>query len=80
MNDGTYGTLAPGDRIVVRTPDRRAYFGRLLEVRPTPASRQSTGGRLQAVVRLDTGWVTAYPLHMVHPAGDDAGDPSADVT
>jgi hypothetical protein len=61
--------LSPGDRIVVRTPDRRAYFGRLLEVR-------DSSGNDQAVVRLDTGWMTSYPVHMVH-AVSDASDPSA---
>ena len=55
--------MEPGDRIVVRTPDRRAYFGWLVEVREAP-------GNTQAVVRLDTGWLTAYPLHMVHAAGE----------
>jgi hypothetical protein len=49
----------PGDAIVVRTPDRREFRGRLLEV------RTGTHGRPEAVVRLDTGWVTAFPLTMI---------------
>jgi hypothetical protein len=59
--------MAPGDRIVVRTPDRREYCGRLLELRDTPRNAQ-------ALVRLDSGWETSYPVHMVHraPAPPDA--------
>ena len=59
-----------GDRIVVRTPDRREYRGRLVEI------RGSEGGPATAVVRLDTGWITSYPLHMVHkdePSGPSDG-------
>ena len=50
----------PGQRIVVRTPDRREYRGELLELR--------TGSEHNAiaVVRLDTGWLTSYPVSMVH--------------
>jgi len=47
-----------GQAIVVRTPDRREYRGTLLELR-------SQDDRQVAVVRLDTGWVTTYPLRMV---------------
>jgi hypothetical protein len=56
--------LRPGQRIVVRTPDRREYRGQLVELR--------TGGaeNATAVVRLDTGWLTSYPITMVHPLDD----------
>jgi hypothetical protein len=57
--------LVPGARIVVRTPDQRAYYGWLLEVREAPP------GNDQAVVRLDTGWVTSYPVRMIHAVPDD---------
>jgi hypothetical protein len=50
---------AVGSRIIVRPPDRREYRGRLLEI------RRDTLGRNLAVVRLDTGWVTTYPVSMV---------------
>ncbi|HEY8686169.1 MAG TPA: hypothetical protein VIO57_11230 [Chloroflexota bacterium] len=50
----------PGQRIVVRTPDRREYRGELVELR-TGARDNAT-----AVVRLDTGWLTSYPIAMVH--------------
>ncbi len=49
-----------GDPVVVRTPDRREYRGHLLEW------REGVAGQPQVVVRLDTGWVTTYPVHMVH--------------
>ncbi len=49
-----------GDPVVVRTPDRREYRGHLLEW------REGASGPQRAVVRLDTGWVTTYPVHMVH--------------
>jgi hypothetical protein len=62
--------LAIGDRVVVRTPDRRSYYGRLLEMR-------QTAGNAQVVVRLDTGWVTAYPAHMVHPLNESQPDPAS---
>lgn len=52
--------INPGERIVVRTPDRREFRGKLVELRP------GNGGRMQAVVRLDSGWVTAYPIELVH--------------
>lgn len=52
-------TLRIGERIVVRTPDRREYRGVLVE------TRMSATGRREAVVRLDTGWLTTYPLEMV---------------
>lgn len=51
-------TIEPGERIVVRTPDRREFRGRLLEYR-------GQEDRLVAVVRLDTGWETTYPAGMV---------------
>lgn len=52
-------TIDVGARIVVRTPDRREFRGRLIEI-----GERKPGGRV-AVVRLDTGWVTSYPLHMI---------------
>jgi len=55
--------LQPGDRIVVRTPDRREFRGVLVE------RRDPQGRRRMVVVRLDTGWLTTYPAEMVHPAG-----------
>lgn len=63
MSEDDQTTLRPepGDQVVVLTPDRRAYYGRLLEVRESPDNAQ-------AVVRLDTGWVTSFPMHMVHMA------------
>lgn len=51
-------TIEPGERVVVRTPDRREFRGRLL------AYRQQAG-QFVAVVRLDTGWETTYPAAMV---------------
>lgn len=62
-------TLRSGERVVVRTPDRREYRGVLVE------TRMSATGRREAVVRLDTGWLTAYPLEMVDPL--DAPNSSA---
>lgn len=59
MNDGV--NLEIGGRIVVRTPDRREYRGELVEL------RSGNGGSEVAVVRLDTGWLTSYPVAMVHP-------------
>lgn len=51
-------TAEPGDRIVVRTPDQREFRGRLIGYR-------GQGDRRLAVVRLDTGWETTYPVAMV---------------
>ena len=56
--------LHAGQRIVVRTPDRREYRGELLEL------RAGAGENATAVVRLDTGWLTSYPIAMVHPLDD----------
>jgi hypothetical protein len=56
------GSLVKGRRIVVRTPDRREFGGVVAEIRESP------GGRRQVVVRLDTGWLTTYPVEMVHDA------------
>jgi hypothetical protein len=53
--------LQVGQRIVVRTPDRHEYRGVLVEL------RAGRGESEVAVVRLDTGWLTSYPLVMVHP-------------
>jgi hypothetical protein len=50
----------PGQRVVVRTPDRREFRGQLLEIRITDQGSQA------GVVKLDTGWVTTYPMSMVH--------------
>lgn len=58
MTDPT--RLQAGQRIVVRTPDRREYRGELVEL------RSRTGEKAVAVVRLDTGWLTSYPVAMVH--------------
>ena len=49
-----------GDRVVIATPDRREFRGRLVEIKERP------DGKKQAVIRLDTGWMTTYPLEMVH--------------
>ncbi|MGH2449359.1 MAG: hypothetical protein ACRDFS_12255 [Chloroflexota bacterium] len=48
----------PGKRIVVRTPDRHEYRGWLVEIR-------ERDGKREALVRLDTGWETAFPVQMV---------------
>ncbi len=53
-----------GDRIVISTPDRREFRGRLVEI------RDRADGKKLAVVRLDTGWLTTYPLDMVHREED----------
>ncbi|HEX8918106.1 MAG TPA: hypothetical protein VF898_06365 [Chloroflexota bacterium] len=53
-----------GERIVVRTPDRREYRGHLLAV------QRDENGFERALVRLDTGWETSYPLTMVSRAGE----------
>ncbi len=53
--------LGPGDRIVIRTPDRREFRGILVE------RKQHPDGRSMVVVRLDTGWVTTYPAELVYP-------------
>jgi hypothetical protein len=52
--------MKTGDRVVVATPDRREFRGRLVEL------RERADGKKLAVIRLDTGWVTTYPLDMVH--------------
>jgi hypothetical protein len=52
--------LKAGERVVVCTPDGREYGGRLVEVR-------DERGRRMAVVRLDSGWLTSYPLAMLRP-------------
>lgn len=49
-----------GQRIVVRTPDRREYQGQFVE------RRTGRGNQQLIVVRLDTGWLTSYPAAMVH--------------
>ncbi|MGH2441989.1 MAG: hypothetical protein ACRDFX_02350 [Chloroflexota bacterium] len=64
-------TVKVGDRIVVRTPDQRAFFGELIELR-------SGEHRDQGVVRLDTGWVTTYPLSMIHPRDEIPREPGPD--
>jgi hypothetical protein len=53
--------MQTGDRVVIATPDRREFRGELLEL------REREDGKKLAVVRLDTGWLTTYPLEMVHP-------------
>lgn len=58
--------LGPGDRIVIRTPDRREFRGVLVEFR----------GEGAAVVRLDTGWVTTYPVSLIFPDAPRPGHES----
>lgn len=53
-----------GDRVVIATPDRREFRGRLVEL------RERADGKKLAVIRLDTGWMTTYPLEMVHVERD----------
>lgn len=50
--------------MIVRTPDRREYAGRLIEI------ERRQHGREFAVVKLDSGWVTSYPVTMVFGADD----------
>ena len=50
---------AVGERVVVRTPDQREFRGSVVELKHLP------GGRPAAVVRLDTGWQTTYPLELL---------------
>lgn len=57
--------IVPGQRVVVRTPDRREFRGVLLEV------THVEGERPVAMVRLTTQWITRYPLHMIHPDPED---------
>ncbi len=52
--------LKAGQRIAVRTPDRREYRGEFVELR-------TRDNRTVAVVKLDTGWVTTFPPDMIHP-------------
>jgi hypothetical protein len=52
-------TRSPGERIVITTKDGHRFGGRLIEL------RKDSLGRELAVVRLDSGWVTSYPLEMV---------------
>lgn len=59
-------TIEIGERVVVSTPDRREFTGRLT------ALRHEQNGRQVAVVRLDTGWETTYPIHMVRPESESA--------
>ncbi len=54
--------LHPGQAVVVSTPDRREYRGRLVRL------QTDLHGRTVAVVRLDTGWETSYPLHLIREA------------
>lgn len=60
--------LDVGTRIAVRTPDRREFRGVLVEF------RTDANDRAVAVVRLDTGWLTTYPLAMVHALDDPSAD------
>ncbi|HEX6506670.1 MAG TPA: hypothetical protein VF221_03470 [Chloroflexota bacterium] len=60
-------TLEVGKPVVVQTPDRREYRGRLVEL------REARSGKPTAVIRLDTGWVTSYPVHMVFPLDEPTG-------
>jgi hypothetical protein len=54
-----------GERIVIRTPDRREFRGEFVALRD---------GRV--VVRLDTGWVTTYPRRMVFRDPPRRGGPT----
>jgi hypothetical protein len=54
VSDSEIEGIQIGERIVICTPDRREFRGELVAVRE---------GRV--VVRLDTGWVTTYPVRMV---------------
>ncbi len=58
-----------GERVVVHTPDRREFRGRVTEITTLP------GGRPAAVVRLDTGWMTTYPLDLLHPEAPPSRPP-----
>ena len=55
----------PGERVVVRTPDRREFRGVLVELREN-----------QALIRFDTGWMTRYPLSLVHIDEKSGPEPS----
>lgn len=55
-----------GQPVEIRTRDGHVYRGVLLEIRRLP------DGRELGVVRLETGWVTSYPISMMRPAGRDA--------
>jgi len=50
-----------GESVVVITNDGHRFSGRLIEI------RRDSHGRDLAVIRLETGWVTTYPLSMVEP-------------
>ena len=54
-----------GQRVVVRTPDRREWGGVAVAV------RTADGAEPAVEVRLDTGWVTTYPLRMVFAAEEE---------
>ncbi len=58
--------MKEGDRVVIVTPDRREFRGRLVEL------RERENGKTLAVIRLDTGWMTTYPVEMVRPQEDRA--------
>jgi hypothetical protein len=51
--------VAVGEQVQVRTRDGHVYRGELLEI------RYLADGRELGVIRLDTGWVTSYPLTMI---------------
>lgn len=53
--------IAAGQRVVVKTPDRREWRGRIVNI------RTGEPGRRRIVVRLDTGWETSYPEQLVFP-------------
>lgn len=53
--------IGVGERVVVKTPDRREFRGRVVGLKAL------SGGRPAAVVRLDSGWLTTYPLELLHP-------------
>lgn len=51
--------MKPGDSVVVSTADGHRFHGILVECRWDRLNRE------HAVIRLDTGWVTSYPMDMV---------------
>ena len=53
--------LIGGAQVTVTTSDGHRFEGRLIE------TRQDRFGRDLAVIRLDSGWITSYPLSMVKP-------------
>lgn len=63
--------LEHNERVAIRTPDQREYRGRFLERR-----RDDQNSREYGVVRLDSGWLTSYPIEMIHPLESQRADES----